>query len=404
MTEPKLKTGYCCNVHGGTTLAEVKLNLDRFACEVKKQVLPSDVMPIGLWLSESAMADLGDETAAQVDATHAFGDWLAERGLDPFTFNGFPLGDFHQDVVKHQVYLPTWADTSRLDYTKKLAIVQSTLLARAGDSQTFQTISTLPLGWPPVPKDVLFDEGKAFLAQCATNLHALVRFLANLKAEQGNDVVVCIEPEPGCIFDSSDEIVRFFDEYLLNTDSTLIDQTLAHLGICHDVCHSAVMFEDQATAVQAYKSAGIQIGKVQVSSAIKVDFDQDTEAGQQKLEQLSAFSEPKYLHQTSIRCPQTGNRFYEDLSLAMSNEKVPSGEWRVHFHVPIFAQRLGLIDTTQTEIDSFLSAAKQNEMPIQHFEVETYAWNVLPEEHLSIAGNLASGIAEEMKWFESRIQ
>ena len=397
-----MKTGYCCNVHGGTTLDEVKRNLDRYTCAVKQKVSPDSAMPVGLWLSQSAIADLGDESQARISATNEFGDWLAERGLDPFTLNGFPLGDFHQDVVKHEVYLPTWAETSRLDYTKKLAVVQSMLLARSGVETGFQTISTLPLGWPPVAKAVLFEEGGDFLKQCAANLHELVKFLAALKSEQGNHVMVCIEPEPGCVFDSCGEIVRFFREYLLDCDSALADQTLAHIGICHDVCHSAVMFEDQATAVTAYQEAGIQIGKVQVSSAIKVNFQDDDAAAQEKLKQLSQFSEPKYLHQTSIRCPQSGSRFHEDLSVAIENEKVPSGEWRVHFHVPIFADRLGEIETTQNEIDSFLTAIKDHGTRVEHFEVETYAWNVLPHEHRGIAGDIASGIAEEMRWFADR--
>ena len=403
MMERKLKTGYCCNVHGGTTLDEVKQNLERYACQVKENVLPADTMPVGLWLSESAIADLGDESPAHVAATDAFGDWLAERGLDPFTFNGFPLGDFHQEVVKHQVYLPTWAESLRLEYTKKLAIVQSMLLARSGTEPGFQTISTLPLGWPPVPKEVLFEKGRLFLKQSATHLHSLARFLANLKQEQGNHVMVCIEHEPGCIFDSCDEIVRFFREYLFDCDSALVDQTLAHIGICHDVCHSAVMFEDQATAVRAYKDAGIRIGKVQVSSAIKVNFEDDDDDSDRKLNQLAQFSEPKYLHQTSIRCPKSGERFYEDLSIAMAEEKDPTGEWRVHFHVPIFANQLGAIETTQNEIDLFLAALTEHDVSVEHFEVETYAWNVLPEEHRSIAGDLASGIAEEMRWFTGRV-
>ena len=96
--ERDLKTGYCCNVHGGTTLEEVKSNLEQHACEVKRLVSPDVTMPIGLWLSQSATAGLGDESQAHVDATNSFGDWLAERGFDPFTFNGFPLGDFHQEL------------------------------------------------------------------------------------------------------------------------------------------------------------------------------------------------------------------------------------------------------------------------------------------------------------------
>ncbi len=398
--ERDLKTGYCCNVHGGTTLDEVKANLEQFACEVKRQVAPDSPMPIGLWLSHSAISDLGDSSQSQIDATNAFGDWLAERGLDPFTFNGFPLGDFHQEVVKHDVYLPTWADTTRLEYTKNLALVQTMLLARSTSPPTFQTISTLPLGWPPVPKASLFIDGVEFLKQCATNLKKLADYLVRLKIETGSHVMVCIEPEPGCVFDTCDDIVRFFQEYLLDEESAKVEQVLEHIGVCHDVCHSAVMFEDQATAVRAYTDAGIRIGKVQVSSAIKVEFDGDQESNQRKLQQLSQFSERRYLHQTSIR-NSAGAHFHEDLSIALASHPKPSGEWRVHFHVPIFAEHLGLIDTTQNEIDAFLVATFEQQVCIEHYEIETYAWNVLPSEHRDLASNLASGIAEELRWFQS---
>ena len=354
-------------------------------------------MPVGLWLSESAIAELGDESPSCISATKAFGDWLTDRGLDPFTFNGFPLGNFHQEIVKHDVYLPTWASTQRLEYTKKLAVVQSMLLRQAGQQPTFQTISTLPLGWPPVPKESLFEQGQEFLRQCAGNLHRLVAFLVNLKRESGNHVMVCIEPEPGCVFDTCHDIVRFFREYLFDCPADLVDQTMDHIGICHDVCHSAVMFEDQEVAVSAYKEAGIRIGKVQVSSAIKVNFD-ESGSDQTKLQQLAQFSEPRYLHQTSIR-NRGESAFFEDLNLALQAEPDPAGQWRVHFHVPIFAERLGEIETTQSDIVAFMGSVKKHQLDIPHFEVETYAWNVLPEAHQGVANDLASGIAEEMNWF-----
>ena len=53
--------------------------------------------------------------------------------------------------------------------------------------------------------------------------------------------------------------------------------------------------------------------------------------------------------------------------------------------------------------DRFLAALTEHDVSVEHFEVETYAWNVLPEEHRSIAGDLASGIAEEMRWFTGRV-
>jgi hypothetical protein len=398
--ENELKTGYCCNVHGGTTLNEVKANLEKFACEVKRQVSPDDAMPIGLWLSQSAMEGLGNASQNQIDATNAFGDWLAARGLEPFTFNGFPQGDFHQEVVKHEVYLPTWADRSRLEYTQKLAVVQTMLLARSTSASKFQTISTLPMGWPPVPKEKLFSEGIEFLNQCSANLRTLARFLATVEKDTGSRVMVCIEPEPGCIFDTCHDIVRFFEERLLNATPAENEMVLRHIGVCHDVCHSAVMFEDQATAVLAYKNAGIQIGKVQVSSAIKVHFGGDEALNRLKREQLAQFSEPRYLHQASVQCLNGSNQFYEDLSIAFADATATSGEWRVHFHVPIFAERLGVIESTQSDIGFFLDAIQQHDVQVEHFEIETYAWNVLPESYRGLSRNLASGIAEELRWFD----
>lgn len=357
-------------------------------------------MPVGLWLSQSALAEMGDGGSGS-SVVNDFGDWLAEKGLDPFTLNGFPQGNFHQDVVKHDVYLPTWASDERLQYTKTLASVHSALLDRCG-SEGLQTISTLPLGWPSIEKSKLFCDGGDFLRQCAVNLKSLVEFLSELRREQGKHVMVCLEPEPGCVLDNCDDIVRFFSEYLLaGEDSASCDTVLDHLGICHDICHSAVMFEDQETAVAAYSDAGIRIGKVQVSAAVKADF-RNGESAKRQREQLASFAEARYLHQTAVR---SGDEtwFYEDLSEALRSQHVVDAQWRVHFHVPIFADVLGELSTTQDEIPAFLNAVSKHGLDIPHFEIETYAWNVLPEQHQSVAEDLASGIAEEIRWFQERV-
>src|SRR6516165_8151833 len=104
--------GYCTNVHAGADLEQTRANLERFAVAVKSRASPRDPMGIGLWLSASAARKLREESHLA-----AFRDWLRERGLVPYTVNGFPYGDFHQKVVKHQVYLPTWQTRARLDYT-----------------------------------------------------------------------------------------------------------------------------------------------------------------------------------------------------------------------------------------------------------------------------------------------
>ena len=75
------------------------------------------------------------------------------------------------------------------------------------------------------------------------------------------------------------------------------------------------------------------------------------------------------------------------------------GEWRVHFHVPIYLNEFGQLRATQDQIGQCLRRG-QAAHQLQHYEVETYAWGVLPPELKQ--PDLAAGIAEELKWFEAK--
>ena len=69
-------------------------------------------------------------------------------------------------------------------------------------------------------------------------------------------------------------------------------------------------------------------------------------------------------------------------------------EWRVHFHVPLFVEELDGVATTADEIwDALGSTVSRG---TRHFEIETYAWDVLPDPLR--AKNLAHGIAREIDW------
>jgi hypothetical protein len=174
------------------------------------------------------------------------------------------------------------------------------------------------------------------------------------------------------------------------------------------------MFEDQADVLQRYQAAGIEVGKIQVSAALRMNLnalERPTGATvQEHLAELASFNEPRYLHQTSVlRHSEDGYEeelFYEDLHLALAAEPKlaaanlqagrPLGEWRIHFHVPIYQQELGHLSSTQEQIGQCLAAAREFST-CKHYEVETYAWTVLPKELRP--PELATGIAEELKWF-----
>ena len=103
--------------------------------------------------------------------------------------------------------------------------------------------------------------------------------------------------------------------------------------------------------------------------------------------------------------------FFEDLHLAIEQYAESDsfrGQIRVHFHVPIFMQTLGVLKTTQHEIAECLTALRktpadvQQETTMPHFEVETYAWNVMPRQYQQ--SSLASGIAEEIRWLSKLLE
>ncbi|MCI0460890.1 MAG: metabolite traffic protein EboE [Gemmataceae bacterium] len=383
MTDPSpsmIQTGYCTNVHAGSDLDQTRANLERYALAVKRLASPDEPMGVGLWLSASAARQMRAEQRIE-----EWAEWLGTVGLVPFTLNGFPFGDFHQRVVKHQVYHPTWAEPARLQYTLDLIAILDGLLPPGMEG----SISTLPLAWSePRP-----DESE--LGQMVAALRAVAVELARRERETGRLIYLCLEPEPGCVVQRSADAVDFFERHLLpGGDEGALRR---HIRVCHDICHQAVMFEDQAEVLARYRRAGIRVGKVQVSAAVRLPPDGPDHAA--ALAQLAGFNEERYLHQTVVRrSPSEAPVFYEDLSLALAAER--NGEWRVHFHVPIYLERFGHLEATPWAIRETLSDFARHG-DCAHFEVETYAWGVLPQE-LQVP-DLATGIAREMEWFRASV-
>jgi hypothetical protein len=66
--------------------------------------------------------------------------------------------------------------------------------------------------------------------------------------------------------------------------------------------------------------------------------------------------------------------------------------WRVHFHVPVDAERLGPLGTTRGDLKKALAAVKTLSYA-PHLEVETYTWKVLPD---GAAADLVEGLSREL--------
>ena len=377
-TTSKYNLGYCTNVHAGEDLDRYMASLEQYAVDVKSRLPGEQPLAIGLWLSA--------RTASQIlieNRLAEFRGFLEANGLRALTMNGFPYGNFHADTVKYQVYEPDWTQTQRLDYTVNLIRI----LARLMPEESQAGISTLPLGWPCDD----FDYKKA-----ADNLILIAELLRVHELRTGKLIHLDIEPEPGCILSSSSDVVSFFKNYLL--PGRLENDVLRYIGVCHDICHASVTFEDQRDAITNYVTNGIRIGKVHVSSAIEAEISaQDSQA---VLDQLKTFQEDRYLHQTYIK-QADGIASYDDLPEAISDVAAgKDGMLRCHFHVPVFIEKFGHLRTTRHEIIDCLSGIYEM-TDCRNFEVETYAWTVLPDDLKT--EDLAWGIARELLWMRETL-
>lgn len=384
----KYTIGYCTNVHAGVDLAAITSSLDQYAVPARINSGSSE-LGVGLWLPATAAGQLA--TGAE-----EFKKFLAERKLRPYTINGFPYDNFHQPIVKHQVYKPTWWQQERLDYTKQLAAVLAELLP---ESQSTGSISTLPIGWP---SEVT---APAQLDQAGSNLRELSDYLQQLESRSGRRIVVALEPEPGCIIDTTDDVIAWFDQHLPDPGHR------RYITVCHDVCHAAVMMEPQVEVLQRLAAEGISIGKVQVSSAIVADWS-GMAVGRRReaISQLRQFAEDRYLHQTGRRTESGGFELAEDLPELLDRASETGDpvwgdeKWVVHFHVPIFLERFGHLATSHTDVLDCLRTLESPDCQIDftgHLEIETYAWSVLPESMRK--RGLAEDIASEVKWLRRAI-
>ncbi|NHA67860.1 metabolite traffic protein EboE [Phycicoccus flavus] len=368
---------YCTNVHAGDDLEDVLNHLDRFCLPVRRH-LGVDLLGVGLWLAAPAAAALAADPAATARLRTA----LEERGLETVTLNGFPYRGFQEPVVKHRVYHPDWADPARLRYTLDCAEALAGLLP---DDAARGSVSTLPFAWRTP-----WEEESA--QRAAANLARLGEGLADLEQRTGRTVRVGMEPEPGCVVETTSDAVRH-----------LGDVDHERVGVTLDLCHLATGFEDPDAAVARVGDAGLSVVKAQVSAALQGADPSDPDT----LTALADFDESRFLHQVRGREADGTVRSRDDLPDALRGDAplpvradgVPV-PWRVHVHVPLGAELEAPLDSTLADTCASLEALVGGPSPrTDHLEVETYTWGVLPD-HLrpSTDDELAARIAGELGW------
>jgi sugar phosphate isomerase/epimerase len=368
---------YCTNVHPGRTVAEVLDGLDRYTIAVQQRL--GHPIAAGLWLAQPVVMELIQSS----DGPQWFAEQLARRQLVCYTLNAFPFGDFHSTRVKEKVYQPDWSTVERLEYTKNCATVLATLLPPNGQG----SISTLPLGFKASVRVA------GFLELCMERLLECARFLNALHQQTGKLIRLAIEPEPLCLLETTAETIRFFRRLFDAAHQVGIGEIAQqHLGVCYDICHQAVEFEEPAESITALQILGVRINKAHISCALQLDAPATNAVGRAALRK---FVESRYLHQVIARAADGQLHRLVDLDQAFIDappaEFLNAQAWRIHFHVPISAKNMGELGTTQFALKPALAAiAALDYAP--HLEVETYTWNVLP----GVREDLVGGLADEL--------
>ncbi|HCE47045.1 MAG TPA: hypothetical protein DET40_26150 [Lentisphaeria bacterium] len=334
---------------------------------LRREVTGSDSakFAIGMWLDAATACEFRKKANLQ-----GFKKWLSSNNLYVFTFNAFPYGNFHGRPVKKEVYLPDWTTKERLKYTCMIADILAELLPPGVTG----SLSTLPGAY----KANVNSEKQ--VAKVAANLQAATNHLRSIHGKTGKKIILGIEPEPDCLWESPFEFIEFYNKYFFSRV-----REKKYLGICYDTCHQEVLFGKPGEGLRNLIRNKIPIAKFQLSAALKAPTHGSKKA-------LAKFADEVYLHQTRVLEKDGTVSRYLDLPDAMrsADRKRP---WIVHYHIPIFTSKLpgGLIAAKQ-ELEEILKTAGAS----SNLEIETYTFSVLPDKMKKLG--LINSMKKEYDW------
>jgi sugar phosphate isomerase/epimerase len=386
---------YSTLVHPGDSWTQLRDSIHKYLPAIKKRVSPDAPFGVSIRLSAATAKELV-ENGQERDELKRFFD---ENDLYVYTANAFVYGSFKNTLVKEQVYEPDWHSEERLQYTKNVADILAAL-AKPGVSPSIQTA---PLAFRPKV------DSPAYLAAMTRNVLRMIAHLADLERRTGQRVTLAIEPEPACYLESTQDVIKYFGEHLHSGAaarqlaeigampvSEAIGALRRYVGIVYDICHQAVECEDIESSLNQLVDAGVPIFKLQEASAVRV-----AEVTQQSVDALRKFADTIYLTQTTELKDGKVRKFLnlEDAFDAWQRDPGPR-EWRVHFHVPVFLEELGVLGTTRFAIEDALAAHRS--LPLStHLEIETYTWDVLPD-HLK-TGDIVDYVSRELEWVRAKL-
>ena len=137
------------------------------------------------------------------------------------------------------------------------------------------------------------------------------------------------------------------------------------MGICFDLCHSAVTDEAYEKVLSQAERQNVTIAKVQISSALQ----RDSRLCSSSTGDLEELTDSAYFHQCRV-----DDILYTDIDQVPTATRAEGKNWRIHCHVPICYSDYGsgwLATAWRPAVAAAIAAQ------IKDFEVETYTLSLL---------------------------
>ncbi|MBI4231132.1 MAG: metabolite traffic protein EboE [Planctomycetes bacterium] len=400
---------YCQNVHAVESADAILDALGRWGARAAREVFGAGPAAAGLRLGAEAAAIFSTR-----DGRARLGEALSRANLYALTVNAFPYGAFQEGRVKEQVFAPPWTDEARLAYTSQVVTLLADLMP---DGIAEGTVSTSPGTFRP------WGDDREVRERIAENLARAAERAWQSLDRTGRSVRVCLEPEPFGTLQTQADALAFFEGPLRVHAARWLSRRRGypqgraegmiqeHLGVCLDTCHALVAHEDPSAALSAFRRADVAVGKIQISNALHLP---GGGADRRGLSALREYGEDRFFHQVVAQGSDGAAIWHVDLEALLSGwPDVPlpdawkrSRDWRVHFHVPLFADALEGVPTLQEPLATFLAWLGAQKGPHPHLEVETYTWSLLPRGNRPPPDEQETfeGICAELRWAMKRMQ
>ncbi|HIH2762444.1 MAG TPA: metabolite traffic protein EboE [Candidatus Azoamicus sp. MARI] len=379
---------YCSNIFKNNNVLDLFYNLNKYKKELK------GYKNISICLSNKIIKEINDKRNIEKIL-----NWTKINKKNIPLINGFVYKNFHQKLIKEKIYYPDWTKKERLNFTKNIIFFAQKLNKKS----KICGISTLPITYNIwIKKNIKYN-----LKKTINYFFDILNILMQIKKYKNILIHIDIEPEPFCFLESCKDFIYFFKLWLMpglkkkiktyfNINTREATKIIAkHLNLCFDTCHSAVMFENEKKSLDLIRQLKIKIGRVQVSSAIKIK-----NINNKNFTHLTFLKKSPFLHQSLIKMKNlTFIKTNDFKNIKIINNNLIK-EIRIHCHVPIYIKKiLKYFETTQKELkNSLINIIKHNDT--RNLEIETYTYNILYKKK----NNKIKSMIKEYNWINNLIK